>query len=294
MITPFAEDDTIDRRALRTEVRFLLEAGASGIVVGGSTGEGAGMSEEELAEAVSVVAEVVEGRVPVLGGVIADSSGEAARKGLAAKRAGAAGLQVPPPHYFPVTEPKVLARYYRAITDATGLPILIYNVIPWAQVAVETLRDMTEENTAIVGVKQSGGNIIALANLLAHFRGKIRIYTAIDALVYPSLMLGADGVISGTASVFPRETVELWQAVHAGDLDRALELHRTITPVWRAVEGPQFPSRVKHAMALLGRATGKPRSPFTWPSGEAARRIEEALRASGFPGVTVGRRRTWS
>jgi 4-hydroxy-tetrahydrodipicolinate synthase len=290
MITPFADDDSIDRRALRAETRYLLDAGASGIVVGGSTGEGAGMNEEELAEAISVVTEIVDARVPVIGGVIADSSEEAVRKGLAAKGAGAVGLQVPPPHYYFVAAPDVLSRYYRAITDATGLPIVIYNVIPWAQVAVESLRDLIEENPAIIGVKQSGGNILALANLLAHFRGKIGIYTAVDALVYPCLMLGADGVISGTSSVFPKETVEIYRCVQTGDLARALDLHGAITPVWRAVEGPQFPARVKYVMSLMGRATGKPRGPFTWPVGDPALRIEEALRAGGFPSVALEQR----
>jgi 4-hydroxy-tetrahydrodipicolinate synthase len=282
MITPFAEDDSIDRALLGAETKFLLQAGVNGLVVGGSTGEGAGMSAEELYEAVSVVVEVVEGAVPLLAGVIADTSAEAIRLGLAAKQAGALGLQVPPPHFHFTTVPEVLARYYRAITDGTGLPLIIYNVIPWAQVAIESLDQITGENPMIFGVKQSGGNIHALANLLACMRGRIRIYSAIDDLIWPSLMLGADGTISGTSSVFPRETVEVWRCVRRGNVARGLELHNALVQVWRSLDGPQFPSHVKYALKLLGRPAGKPRGPFTWPRGAAAERIESELRRGGF------------
>ena len=280
MMTPFAADDSIDLDLLAREAGYLLDAGVDGTVVAGSTGEGAGMTGDEIGAAVSAVTAVVKGRIPVFCGVIADNSEEAVRLGLAARKGGADGLQVPPPHFQFVTEPAVLARYYRDITEGTGLPIIIYNVIPWAQLAVESLRRITSENPAIIGVKQSGANSHGLADLIASLKGSVRIYTAIDDLIYPSLMMGADGTISGTSSVFPRQTVEMYQAVQRGDYERALELHNAIVPVWRAVEGPEFPARMKYAMKLLGRGTGKPRAPFHWPEGQAAAAIEAALRAS--------------
>ena len=281
MMTPFAPDDSIDPKLLAQEARFLADAGVDGVVVAGSTGEGAGMTGDEIRATVSIVGEAVEGRIPVLCGIIADSSEEAVRLGLAARSAGAAALQVPPPHFYFVTQSEVLARYYRDIADGVGLPLIIYNVIPWAQVAIESLAQITSENPAIIGVKQSGYNIHALADLLAYLKGKIRIYSAIDDLLYPSFMMGVDGTISGVSSVFPRETVELHRCVQTGKLARALQLHNAIVPVWRAIEGPQFPGRMKYAMALLGRGTGKPRGPFRWPEPEAARAIEQALSASG-------------
>jgi 4-hydroxy-tetrahydrodipicolinate synthase len=282
MITPFAEDDSIDPKALRLEAKFLIDAGVHGIVVGGSTGEGAGMTEEELCEAVRLVVETAAGNLPVLAGLIADNSGEAVRLALAAKRGGAVGLQVPPPHFQYVTSTEILATYYRAITDATGLPLIIYNVIPWAQVGIEALQALCVDNPLIIGVKQSGTNIHALAELLANLKGTIKIFTAIDDLIYPSLMMGADGTISGTSSLFPVETVELVRCVRDGNLRRGLALHNIILPIWRAIEGPGFPGRIKYAMSLQGRATGKPRAPFNWPSSKDARRIEAAMQAGGI------------
>jgi 4-hydroxy-tetrahydrodipicolinate synthase len=282
MFTPFCEDDRIDAAALVVEARFLQQSGASGIVVGGSMGEGAGLSEAELAEAVRLVIEAVNGEIPVLAGVIADSSAEAVRLAKAVRDAGAAGLQVPPPHFRPAAETRILAEYYRAITDGSTLPLIIYNVMPTAEAAVESLDELVVANPAIVGVKQSARNMHTLAALLATMRGKVKLFSAIDDMIYPSFVLGVDGTISGTSAVFPRETVDMFNAVKAGEYDRARRLHERIAPVWRAIDHPDFPARSKYAVTLSGRPIGKPRRPFKSPTGEAARSIENAMQAGGF------------
>jgi len=282
MFTPFGEDDGIDFSALAAEARYLKQAGVSGMVVGGSMGEGAGMSPEELGEAVRTVIEAVEGTLPVLGGIIADSSREALCLARALRRAGAQGLQVPPPHFHISGETSVLSQYYRAITDASEIPLLIYNVMPTAQAAVESLQELIATNPLIVGIKQSGRNVHALAALLAEVGGKIKIFSAIDDMIYPSFVLGVDGTISGTSAIFPRHTVEMWKAVKSGDYDRGLNLHQRLTPVWRAVDCPDFSARAKYAATLAGRPVGKPRRPFQWPSGVAAADIERALRLGGL------------
>lgn len=284
MFTPFGEDDQIDFSGLAAEAKYLKHAGVSGMVVGGSMGEGAGMSPEELGEAVRTVIEAVEGTLPVLGAIIADSSAEAVRLARALRKAGAQGLQVPPPHFHVSGETSVLSEYYRAITDASELPLLIYNVMPTAQAAVESLQELIAANPLIVGVKQSGRNIHALAALLAEVGAKIKIFSAIDDMIYPSFVLGVDGTISGTSAMFPRETVEMWKAVKSADYDRGLSLHQRLTPVWRTVDCPDFSARAKYAATLAGRPVGKPRRPFQWPSGEAAASIEAALRLGGLMG----------
>jgi len=282
MFTPFADDDQIDFAGLAGEARYLKAAGVSGMVVGGSMGEGAGLSPEELSEAVRTVIEAVEGTVPVLGGIIADSSAEAIRLAHALRKAGAQGLQVPPPHFHVSADTSVLAEYYRAITDAAQIPLLIYNVMPTAQAAIESLQELIANNPAIVGIKQSGRNIHTLAALLAEVGSKIKIFSAIDDMIYPSFVLGVDGTIWGTSAMFPRETVELLKAVKAGDYPHGLRLHERLTPVWRTVDYPDFSARGKYAAMMAGRPIGKPRRPFQWPTGEAARNIEAALRAGGL------------
>lgn len=282
MITPFDEDDRIDDAALAGEARFLVESGVHGIVAGGSMGEGAGMSAAELGHAVRVVKQTVDGSIPVLAGLIADNSAEAVRLGKAAREAGACGLQVPPPSIYGYNEHRVLAEYYRAITDEVQLPLIIYNVVPWAQMAVESLHRLISDNPAIIGVKQSGRNMHALSGLLANFRGRLKIFSAIDDMIFPSFVLGVDGTISGTSCVFPRETMEMRAAVLAGDLERARKLHERIAPIWRVIDQPDFPSRAKYAIHLTGRPAGNPRRPFRRPEGEAARLLEQAMMQAGF------------
>jgi 4-hydroxy-tetrahydrodipicolinate synthase len=100
--------------------------------------------------------------------------------------------------------------------------------------------------------------------------------------VYPSFMLGVDGTISGTSAVFPHETFEMLTAVENKDYDRALAIHERVAPVWRAIDYPDFPGRAKYAVTLTGRDIGVPRRPFRFPSGDAAREIEQAMAAAGF------------
>jgi 4-hydroxy-tetrahydrodipicolinate synthase len=282
MITPFDDYDRIDEGKLAAEARYLLQSGVTGIVVGGSMGEGAGFTESELAEAVRITIEAVEGRVPVLAALITDDSAEAIRLASAARNAGAVGFQVPPPHFQFSMDNRVLGEYYRSITDSTGLPLIIYNVVPWAQAAVEALQETIEENSQIIAVKQSGRNIHTLVALLAIMRGKIRIYSALDDMIFPSFVLGVDGTISGTSSVFPKETVEMYHAVKRGDLETGRSLHERITPIWRLVDHADFPSRAKYAAQLTGRDIGQPRRPFRMPVGEAAREMERVIAQSGF------------
>ena len=282
MFTPFADDDQIDSAGLAREALYLQEAGVSGMVVGGSMGEGAGMTPEELGEAVRIVIEAVGGALPVLGGIIADSTAEAVRLAHALRKAGAQGLQVPPPHFHVSADTSILAEYYRAITDAAEIPLLIYNVMPTAQAAIESLQELIADNPAIVGIKQSGRNFHTLAALLAEVGGKVKIFSAIDDMIYPSFVLGVDGTISGTSAMFPRETVEMLKAVRAGDYEQGLSLHDRLTPVWRTVDYPDFCARAKYAAMLAGRPVGKPRRPFQWPTADAAGSIESALRAGGL------------
>jgi 4-hydroxy-tetrahydrodipicolinate synthase len=282
MITPFGEDDRIDFPALKEEARFLVRSGVSGMVVGGSMGEGAGLSEQELAEAVRAVVEAIDGKLPVLAGIIADSSAEAVRLARAARDAGAVGLQVPPPHFRPTSDTPILAEYYRSITEGSLLPLIIYNVMPTAEAALDSLQEIMEKNPAVVGVKQSARNMHTLTILLACLRGKVKIFSAIDDMVYPSFMLGVDGTISGTSAVFPRETFQMMNAVKAGKYDVALALHEKLAPIWRAVDHPDFPGRAKYAITLMGRNVGRPRRPFRFPTGDAAREIQDAMTLSGF------------
>jgi 4-hydroxy-tetrahydrodipicolinate synthase len=280
MVTPFHPDETIAERALQDEAEYLISVGAAGLTVTGSTGEGAGLSPEETHRAQRAVAVQVRGRVPVIGGAVPDSTVEAFRLAQAAREAGVDALQITPPHYlFPPGPDDVLA-YYGAITEASGLPVIVYNVVPWATIDVPTLLRLIAL-PGIAGVKQSGGDIHKLSELLYRARGATSILTAVDDLLYPSFALGADGAIAAILTAVPTLCVALFNAVRGGDHETALSLHNRLLIVWEALEGPNLPARVKAALTLQGRPGGQPRRPMTQASAGDAKRIEEALRAAG-------------
>jgi 4-hydroxy-tetrahydrodipicolinate synthase len=180
---------------------------------------------------------------------------------LAAQKAGVAALQVTPPHYLFQPDSQGLVEYYSRIRQASGLPVIVYNVIPWAQVGADSI-GMLLDAGAIDGIKQSGSNLHLLADLLYRYGDAIPILTAVDDLILPSLVLGSPGAIAAILTVLPRESVALYEAVQRGDLPRALEFHKKLLVVWRAIEGPPgFHARIKYAMELQGRPAGLPRHP---------------------------------
>jgi 4-hydroxy-tetrahydrodipicolinate synthase len=287
MVTPFTADEELDEGALRRETRVMLDAGVHGLCVCGSTGEGHVLTAEESCRVVAVVREEVAGRVPVIAGIIRDSTREVIRYGLALRDAGADALQITPVHYlFSPTEAGTID-YYRRIGAAVGLPILIYNVIPWNTIAPDLLLRLAEIEQ-VVGVKQSGGDIHKLADLLKLNRGRLQVFTAVDDLLYPSFMLGAEGAIAAILTVLPALSVQLWDACQVGDHATARALHERLLPVWRAINAPDMSARTKAAIALQGRPVGPARHPLLPVTPEVRATIAAALEEAGVLAAVAG------
>jgi 4-hydroxy-tetrahydrodipicolinate synthase len=281
VVTPFDSDDNVDLELLRAEVRYLLGQGITAICACGSTGEGQTLSVDESAAICSVVVDEVAGRVPVIGGVIQNSTAQAKRYSLALKQAGVDALQVTPVHYVFAPSAEETVAHFREIGEAADLPIVLYNVVPWALVPVDTI-EMLASVPQVVAVKQSGGDIHLLADLLHRVRDRFTILAALDDVHYPAFVMGAHGALAAIPTVTPRLSVELWDAVQAGDHATALELHERILTVWRAIDAPNLPATLKAALELLGRKPGLPRRPFA-PATDAQRnRIRIALKEAGL------------
>jgi 4-hydroxy-tetrahydrodipicolinate synthase len=282
LTTPFDERGKVCAAALEAEIDHQIACGAQGICVTGSTGEGAGLTPDEIFEISSIAVKHTRGRVPVVGGMIPDTTDEAVELALAAKKAGVEALQVTPPHYLFQPDTDGFVEYYSRIGQATALPVILYNVIPWAQVGADAIGKLIEAG-AIAGIKQSGSNLHLLADLLYRYGNKLPILTAVDDLILPSLVLGSPGAIAAIVTVLPKESVALYEAAQKGDLMRAREFHHKLLVVWRALEGFQgFHARIKYAMELQGRPAGLPRHPQR-AANEADRAIvARALREAGI------------
>ncbi|RJS86408.1 dihydrodipicolinate synthase family protein [Candidatus Bathyarchaeota archaeon] len=282
MLTPFDDREEIDEEALRSEVRYLLEVGVHGLVVCGSTGEGYSMTPAEVGRVTEIVRDEAGKDVPLITGVIANSANVAIALGLAAKAAGADGLMVTPVHYVfkPTDEGNI--DYYRRIADAVGLPIVIYNVIPWNTISVELAVRLVDEVDSIKGIKQSGGDIHGLADVIKALGHRIPIMSALDDVLLASFILGARGAIAAICTIAPELCLDLWEAAKDGDLKRGVELHRRLLPIWRAVGRGDMPARAKEALRMLGRKAGRARSPLIPVDEEARQEIEAALKEAGL------------
>jgi len=277
MTTPFDAEGELDEAALRAQTRWLLDAGVHGLAAGGSTGEGHTLDREELRRAIAIVAEEAGGRVPVIAGIIVDSTRDAVRRGRAVADLGVAALQITPVHYLFRPDDAAMLEHFRVVADATGLPVIIYNVVPWSYLSPALLCRIMREVPGVVGVKQSAGDLKLLADLMLLRGPDDRILSAVDALLYPSFALGAHGAIAAILSAAPRASVELWDAVRAGDHIRARGLHERLLPLWNAIVADNLPACTKAAQELQGCPAGLPRAPMPAASGAQGEAIRRAL-----------------
>lgn len=294
MATPFTVEGEVDEAAFRAQVRFLVERGVHGLVVGGSTGEGHTLSTDELRCLTAVAVEEAAGRVPILAGIIVDSTRQAVERGRAVADLKVAALQVTPVHYlFRPTDDGMIDRF-RTVVEDTGVPVIIYNVVPWSYCSPALLHRILREVPGVIGVKQSAGDLKLLADLLLMVGDSAVILSAVDALLYPSFALGAHGSVAAILTAAPHVCVALWEAVRKGDHATALALHRKLLMLWNAIQGDNLPACVKHALTLQGCPGGNPRRPMSSVSRAQQRAIQQAIeglmvvlpKARG-PGVTA-------
>jgi len=279
MTTPFTAEGALDEATLRREVNFLIAtAGVHGLAVTGSTGEGHAVTGEEAHRATACAVEEANGRVPVITGVITNSTREAIERGKAVRDLGVAALQVTPVHYLFRPDDNAMLKHFEAIATETGVQVIIYNVVPWSYLSPELLTKIITEVDGVVGVKQSAGDLKLMADLCLSLRGKGKVIAATDALLYSAFCLGADASIAAILTAVPELLVRLWNAVKEGDHAMGLQLHEKLLPVWNAIEGDNLPANVKYAMELQGRPAGKPRAPMPEPDPYRRKAIEDALR----------------
>ena len=283
MVTPFRASGDVDPEAISQEVAYLVkEARVHGLAVCGSTGEGHTLTTEDTRLITETTVTAVGGRVPVITGIITDSTQGSVERGQAVADLGVAALQVTPVHYLFRPTDDAMVTHFRTLCDETGLPVMIYNVVPWTYLSPQLLDRILTEVDGVIGVKQSAGDVKLLADLLVSSSEKGRIMTAVDALLYPSFALGAHGAIAAVLTAAPTLSVEVWDAVAAGDHEKAKSVHEKLLAIWNAINQDNLPANVKCAMRLQGREGGLPRPPMPESSGTQEAEIRNALGDAGL------------
>ena len=280
--TPFNDKDEIELDAIGAQVDWLLSNGVHGLAAGGSTGEGHALTREEHRDVLAETVRAVAGKVPVVAGIISNSTRETAARGQQVADLGVVALQVTPPAYLFRPDDDAMVDHFRRIHDESGLPILIYNVVGHCYLSPDLLLRIMEEVPGVAGVKQSAGDAKLLADLLRRAEPRNRIYAATDALLYSAYTLGAPGSIAAILTAAPGPSVRLWEAVQAGDHATALDLHERLMPLWDAIGQDNMPSLCKYAQILQGVPAGVARRPTSPAREDQKAAVREALAGLGL------------
>jgi len=260
-ITPFSAQ-SVDEAALRRVLDYLIEAGATGLVPCGTTGESATLTHEEHQRVIQITAGHAEGRVPVIAGTGSNSTAEAIALTKHAEQVGVDAALLICPYYNRPTQSGLVAHFTR-IAAATSLPIIMYNV------PGRTGVNMTAATTAelsrlpnIVGVKEASGDLSQVMEILRLAEPGFAVLSGDGNLTFSICCLGGAGGILADAHVLPGEWLRMVDLIRSGEVEQAREIHFRLLPITRALFLETNPVPVKAAMELLGVASAEVRLPL--------------------------------
>lgn len=279
LVTPYNEDESINYEALGELVEEQIKGHTDAIIVCGTTGEPATMTEEERTSCMEFVVKKVAGRIPVIAGTGCNCTRNAIALSQKAEAIGVDGLLVVTPYYNKATQDG-LYEHYKAIAASTKLPIIMYNVPSrtGCNIMPQTAARLGKECENIVGIKEASGNISQVAELAALTKGYLDIYSGNDDEVIPILSLGGIGVISVLSNVAPQQTHDMVMEYLEGDREKALQLQLSFLPLIHALFCEVNPIPVKAALNMLGKNAGVVRLPLTNLSKKNRPQIENALK----------------
>ena len=280
--TPFSEDGELQLDLVTPQVEWLIENGVHGLAAGGSTGEGHVLNRDEYYSLMQTTSEALKGRIPLVAGIIANSTSEVAARGKSVKDLGVAALQITPPSYLFRPDDNAMVEHFKEIHAECNVPILIYNVVPWCYLSPDLLLRIMDEVPGVLGVKQSAGDMKLFADLIRRANPKNLIFSAVDALLMSSYQLGAPGAIAAILTAAPGPSVKLWDAVQNENWDIALDLHQKLMPLWDAIGLDNMPSLCKYAQKLQGLDAGYARKPTSPATKNQKEKVKIALKGLGL------------
>ena len=284
VVTPFDASGRVDTSHLDATVQALLAVGVHGIVACGTTGEAYALSLEERRAVSTRIQEIVDGAVPILGGVGGMSTDQALDHALLAKALALDGLMVAAPAYCLPTQAE-LARHVSTVVKAAGLPTVLYDYPQRTGVSfsIEVLDRLTDD-PLVIGIKEASGDLERIPVLLQRYAGSIEVVCGADAAAPEFLAAGVRCWIGGIANLLPAAHVAML------DPDKRAAVHAAVLPVLEFIESGRYISKVKAGMALRGLDVGLPRAPLAGLDSEDARVLAELLDKAGpWAPTLVGR-----
>jgi len=259
--TPFLPDGGVDHATLAAHARWMLSNGCTGLVPCGSLGEGATLSFEEKLAVIRTCVQAAEGR-PVIPGIAALSTAEAARLARAAQEAGAQGLMVLPPYVY-IGDWAELRAHMAAVFDATPLPCILYNnpVAYRVDVLPEQVVELAQRHPNLKAMKESSTDARRIAAIRALLGDRVTLGVGVDDCLVEGVVMGAEFWVAGLVNAFPRESVELFDRARAGELEAAARLYYWFLPLLRLDTVPKFVQLIKLVQQEMGWGHERVRAP---------------------------------
>ena len=281
--TPFKENGEVNYEEFGRLIEFQIENGTDAIVVCGTTGEAATMSEEEHMEVVKFCIDKVNKRIPVIAGTGSNCTETAVNLSKLAEKYGADGLLQVTPYYNKATQGGLIA-HFTAVANAVNIPILLYNIPSrtGCNMLPETIVKLCRENKNIVGVKDATGNITQTIKMMSLAEGCVDLYSGDDDQIVPIMSVGGLGVISVLSNIAPRQTHEICQKCLDGDYATARELQFKAFALVKALFSEVNPIPVKSALKMIGFEAGPLRLPLTEMEPENKEKLKAEMQKYGL------------
>ena len=282
MITPFYDNGGVNFDAFGRMIEYQIENGTDALVVLGTTGEPATMSEEEKTAVMEYTVAKVAKRAKVIFGSGSNCTAHAVEASIKAEKMGADGLLAVTPYYNKCTQ-KGIVEYYKAICSAVKIPVIAYNVP--ARTGVNILPPTAEELSYIdnmAGIKEACGNMEQICETMRRIRPRMDLYSGDDNLNLPILAIGGSGLISVASNIAPKEVKQLATLMQECRLKEANELQDRLLPLIDACFTEVNPIPVKAGCNMIGLNAGIPRAPLTELEDAHKKIMEDCIKAAGI------------
>lgn len=280
IVTPMNDDGSINYDVFAENIEEQISGGTDAIVVCGTTGESAAMTDEEHKECIRFCVEKIAKRVPVIAGTGSNDTAYAIQLSKEAEELGADALLLVTP-YYNKTSQKGLAAHFTAIADSVNIPIILYNVPSrtGVNISVDTYKALSKHKN-IVAAKEASGNISAVAKIAAET--DLDIYSGNDDQIVPIMSLGGKGVISVLANCMPKETHDIASYCLRGDYKKAAELQLKLLDFANNLFIDVNPIPVKEAMNIMGKNVGECRLPLIRMEDEKIAKLFSSMEKLGL------------
>lgn len=280
LVTPFNIEDKVDFKALEKLIEFQILNGVNYLVVQGTTGESATLSDEEKVAVLEFVIEINSGRLPIVLGIGGNHTQSVINQIKKFSSFKIDGILSVSPYYNKPSQEGIFA-HYKAISESTNLPIILYNVPgrTSSNISVSNTLKLAKECSNIVAIKEASGNLEQIMEIILHKPEGFLVISGDDALTLPHLSIGGDGVISVVANAFPKRFSTMVNAVMSGNMKLANEKHYELFEIIQYLFADGNPGGIKYVLQLINIGTDHLRLPLININQKTAKKLYELVAA---------------